>query len=268
MIDKERYVAMAEGHEYRYVEVSRRGPIAVLTLCRPPVNAIDDALLSELYARYEELAAATDVGAVVVRSRQAMFCPGVDIRMIRGFLADSEHGADRMVEFIRRIQGFYQLWYSLPVPTVAAMAGVATGGGLEFGLACDLRVASRSGRYGLPEAQIGLLPGAGGTQRLTRLAGPGVAARLILTAEMVSGEEAKALGIVQYCTDANDVERMALGLAEKLCAGSVAAARAIKRCIQLAPSEEGFEAEVTGSVQLLAEPRVREMVTSFLESRS
>lgn len=240
----------------------------MVTLCRPPVNAIDDALLTELYGRYDELAAATDIGAIVVRTRQAMFSPGVDIRMIRGFLADTEHGAARMVEFVRRIQGFYKLWYTLPVPTIAAMAGVATGGGLEFGLACDLRVASRSGRYGLPEAQIGLLPGAGGTQRLTRVAGPGVASRLILTGEMVHGEEAKALGIVQYCADADDVERVALDLAEKLCAGSIAAARAIKRCIQLAPSEEGFEAEVTGSAELLAEPRVREMVAAFLESRS
>lgn len=254
--------------ESTYVTISRKGPVAFLTLCRPPVNAINEELLDQLYAAHSELAAAQDIGAVIVRSRQAMFSPGVDIRMIRGFLSDGTGTFDAMLGFVRRIQGFYQLWHTLPMPTIAAMAGLATGGGLEFGLACDLRVASETARYGLPEAQIGLLPGAGGTQRLTRLAGAGVAARLILTGEMVRGDEARALGIVQYSVPSDEVEAKALQLAENLCAGSISAAREIKRCIQLAPSEAGFEAEVTATERLLAEPRAREMVQSFLQTRS
>lgn len=255
-------------HESTYVTISRKGPIAFLTLCRPPVNAINGELLDQLYSAHSELVAAQDIGAVIVRSRQAMFSPGVDIRMIRGFLEGRTGGSELMLGFARRLQEFYKLWYTLPMPTIAAMAGLATGGGLEFALACDLRVASDTARYGLPEAQIGLLPGAGGTQRLTGLAGAGVAARLILTGEMVRGDEARALGIVQYSMPSDDVEAKAVALAEKLCAGSPSAAREIKRCIQLAPSEAGFEAEMSATARLLAEPRAHEMVLSFLQSRS
>lgn len=243
--------------------LTRRGKIAVLTLARPPVNAINAALLDDLYNAREEIAQDPSIGAVVVRSSQRFFCPGVDINMIGGFLHGSD-GARQMVKFIRRIQGFFELWHQLPVPTIAAMAGTATGGGLEFGLASDFRVASVSARYGLPEAKIGLLPAAGGTQRLSRIAGVGVATRLIMTGDLVSGAEAERLGIVHFAVTPEEVENMAFSLAERLCQGSTAAIREIKACIALAPSAAGFTAEVDASARLLDAPESMKMVDAFL----
>lgn len=247
--------------------LTRRGAVGVLTLDRPPANAIDAETLTALQGLRGEIASDPSIRAVVVVGSSRIFSGGVDIGMIRDLLSH-EDGQDRMLAFIRRIQQFHTDWRALPVPTVAAVAGSATGGGLELALACDLRVAAREARLGLTEVRIGLVPGAGGTQMLTRLAGPATAARLILTGELVTGAEAERLGIVHTAVAAEEVSPTAFAWAEELASRSASALREIKRCLALAPSDEGYAAEISGSARLLSEPATVELVSSFFSRRA
>lgn len=249
------------------ISLTKRGGVGVLTLERPPVNAINEALLNELYDVHDRIVSDPDIRVVVVRSTQRFFSPGVDINMISGFLA-KENGPEVMEAFIRRIQGFYAKWQDLKLPTIAALEGTATGGGLEFALACDLRVACHDIRVGLPEVKIGLLPGAGGTQRLTRVAGIATATRLILTGELVSGTDAECLGIVHKAVARNEVEAQAFSWADGLAQLPSSSLAEIKHCLELAPSDAGFAAEIEGSARLLAVRDSRDMVNAFLDRRN
>lgn len=246
------------------ISLTKRENVAVLTLARPPVNAIDEPMLEELEGAYQRIRADEAVRSVVVRSAQRFFSPGVDIAMIHSLITGS-HDADSLLAFNRRLQHFYAMWAELGLVTIAAMEGTATGGGLEFALACDLRVASRDATVGLPEAKIGLLPGAGGTQRLTRVAGLAAATRLILTGELVSGAEAERLGIVHMAVERRDVEPQAFTWAGEVAALPRTTVAEIKRCLALAPSEAGFAAEIDGTGRVLAAPDSHRLIEKFLE---
>lgn len=240
--------------------------VAIVTLDRPPANAIDSETLDQLDAVCEQLECDEAIGAAVVRGGDTIFCAGVDIHMIGDLLAQASDGS-KMLDFVRRIQSSLARWRRIPIPTIAAVTGSATGGGLELAMSCDVRIASLRSRMGLTEVNIGLLPGAGGTQLLTRLAGPGVASRLILSGELVDGATAADLGIVHFAVDPQEVDTLARDWGLKLASKSRAAVREIKRCLALAPSSEGFAAEIDGSARLLGESATSELVGQFF-SRS
>lgn len=249
------------------ISLTQRAGVGVLTLARPPVNAIDAPMLGELEGAYERIRTDGSIRAVVVRSTQRFFSPGVDISMIDGLIADSD-SADSLLAFNRRLQQFYAMWAELDLVTIAALEGTATGGGLEFALVCDLRVAARDAKVGLPEVKIGLLPGAGGTQRLTRIAGLAAATRLILTGELVSGAEAERLGIVHRAVERHEVEAQAFTWANELADLPRTTLAEIKRCLALAPSEAGFAAEIDGTRRILAAPDPRTLIRKFLERKT
>jgi enoyl-CoA hydratase len=168
-----------------------------------------------------------------------------------------------MADFARLMQQAWAQIESLEIPTIAAINGAATGGGFELALACDVRIAARSARVGLPEVRLGVLPGAGGTQRLTRLAGTGVASLLILSGELVDAERALRLGIVEHV-----VPDRAFGIESRRVATIIAnhsphATRAIKRCIAKARGDDGYEAEIAASRQLYTTEEARESLRSF-----
>jgi enoyl-CoA hydratase/carnithine racemase len=146
------------------------GPVATLTLRHGSMNAIDDALLDELAATFEVVAAHSEVSVLRIRSERRAFSAGADLRLVARRL-ESALGADEMRATVRRFHHVYDRLETLPVVTIAEIEGHALGGGLELALACDIRIASHDAKLGLPEAKVGLLPGAGGTQRLTRLCG-------------------------------------------------------------------------------------------------
>src|SRR5207342_2828775 len=132
-----------------------------------------------------------------LRSAQKVFCAGADLREVRERI-DAADGPDRMYAYVAGIQRLYSRIERLSQVTIAEIGGAAMGGGLELALACDLRIAAAEAKLGLPEARLGLIPGAGGTQRLTRLCGPALAARLILGAEIIDGAAAERLGAVHW----------------------------------------------------------------------
>lgn len=247
------------------IKLSIAGSVATLLMSRPPVNAISDDWMDRWHGALDELAGHPEVAVLHVRSDQKAFCAGADLNRVREGFA-SAGGADGFVEWIKKIQDLYARIERLPQVTVAEIGGAALGGGFELALSCDLRVAGTKVKLGLPEAQLGLLPGAGGTQRLTRRCGQAVAARIILGVEPVSGAEGLTLGMVHWAVPAEDLASFAAGLAARIGTMPAAALAACKRCIAAAgePGEAGYLIERLESRRLIDRPETRERVTAFL----
>jgi enoyl-CoA hydratase len=239
--------------------------VATATLARPPVNAIDDDWIARLL-EIVQAAEAHGARALLIRSSERTFSAGADLSLMRSRF-DSEAGRARMVVFVREMQRAYARLESSPLVSVAEIGGAAMGGGLELALACDLRVAAVEAKLGLPEARLGLLPGAGGTQRLTRLCGEATAKRLILGAEVVDGAEAARLGIVQWAVPASEVICLARRLAQDVAALPAESLAACKRCIGAAreAGSGGYELEVEATGALLASADTQARVRAFLE---
>jgi len=235
--------------------------VAEIALDRPPVNAFDEAQVEGLAAALAQVRADPRASCVVV-SGAGMFSAGADIAMLAAW--QGEPGAPgRTVAFVRRMQQVYDEVAGFPLPTVAAISRAATGGGLELALACDFRVVARDARIGLPEVRIGLVPGAGGTQRLTAIAGRATAQRLILTGDLIDGVTAVALGLAHTAADPAQVAETARALAEQLAAQPRAALAAAKRCIAAAGTPAGFAAELDAVRELSGHAETRSLLTAF-----
>ena len=242
------------------------GSLATATLARASVNAIDEAWLARLDEVLATLERAKGVAALLLRSSERAFCAGADLALMRSRFGSSE-GRASMIAFVREMQRVYARLERLPQVTIAEIGGPALGGGLELALACDLRIASDTARVGLPEAGLGLLPGAGGTQRLRRIAGEAVAKRLILRAEVVGGADAAALGIVHWTVPAAELRARAGVIAGEVAALPAEALAHCKRCVGAASGIDGYEAEVQGTASLLASEETQRRVRQFLEKR-
>jgi enoyl-CoA hydratase/carnithine racemase len=246
--------------------VERRGRVLVATLARPPVNAIDAALLARLDAVVTEAEGDPAISLLHVRSAQKAFCAGADLALMRACMA-SPGGAETMVGVVRDMQRVFARIAAAPFVVLAEIGGAALGGGLELALACDLRVAAAEAMLCLPEARLGLLPAAGGTQRLTALSGAAVARRLILGGETVDGVEALHLGLVQWVRPAALLSEWTAALAQRIAAHPREALAASKRCIALAASgsQAGFDAEIAATRVLYASPQTQARIAGFLD---
>lgn len=250
------------------ISLSIEGAIAIATLSRPPVNAINEEWVARLDEVLDEIERLESVGVLWIRSSGKVFCAGADLALMRSIF-DSEEGRARMIDLTRRMQDVFARLEALPKVTLAEIGGAAMGGGFELALACDLRIVADSARVGLPEARLGLLPAAGGTQRMTRLCGESVARRLILGAELVGGAEAVALGLAQWSAQSGGIEDQARELAGRLAALPPATLAANKHCINIAAAggAGGFEAELQGSAMLLGEAETQRRVVQFLDKK-
>ncbi|MFF7888216.1 enoyl-CoA hydratase/isomerase family protein [Streptomyces sp. NPDC020794] len=209
------------------LRVELRDHIAVLTLDRPErLNAIGSATADRLTLALNELRDNDDVRALVVAGAGRAFSAGADIGEIESFTAPPQFHS-----FVQRLTDAYALLEDFPKPSVAAVHGFAFGGGLELALACDLRVAERGARLGLPEMKLGVLPGAGGTQRLPRLIPPAIAKQMILTGEPIAAERAHTLGLVNELAEPGEALDVAEALAAALTTGAPLALAAGKRLI-------------------------------------
>lgn len=247
------------------INLSTAAGVATLVLSRPPVNAVSDEVVTLFEAKLDELMARTDWKVLHLRSDQKVFCAGADLAEVRARF-DAPDGPELTRRYVTRLQQLYKRIEQLPQVTLAEIGGAAMGGGLELALACDLRVVALDSKLGLPEARLGLIPGAGGTQRLTRLCGRAIASRLILGAEIIEGAEALRLGIAQWAIARNDVAALAATIAGQIAALPAAALRACKRCIAAAaePGDAGYLDEVEATQQLSTNPETRRRVAAFL----
>ena len=216
-----------------------RGAVVVLILNRPArLNAIGSGVLGLLAAAVAQAAADDRVRALVIAGAGRAFCAGADLTEIEA-LPD----ARAFRGFITRMTEVYQLIADCPKPSVAALHGVAFGGGLELALACDLRVAETSAMLGVPEMKLGVLPGAGGTQRLPRLVPAGIARQMILTGEPVTAARAHEIGLVNELAGPGEGLTAALALAGQLAAGAPQALAVGKRLVN-----QGLEMNLAAAI--------------------
>jgi enoyl-CoA hydratase len=242
------------------VSLERDEQIAVVTLDRPPLNAIDAQLVTELAAATAELAADDATRAVVLRSAvEGVFMAGADLVEFERIASEAERAT--------LVQDVFTAFAELPQPTVAAINGHALGGGLELALACDFRFLARAegALLGLPEVRLGLLPGAGGTQRLTRLVGPGHATELIMKGLQLSPQEAVDEGLVHFLVEPEELEERARDYAVRLARQAPLALRGIKRAIRAAGRADGFAVERDAFREVLASEDAERGVKAFLE---
>ncbi|MCW5657175.1 MAG: enoyl-CoA hydratase/isomerase family protein [Burkholderiaceae bacterium] len=251
------------------LSTERVGDALLVTLERAPVNAINDELLAQLDAVLDEAEADERIAVLHLRSALPVFCGGADLALIRSCVATPQ-GRNEMVTIVQRMQRVFARLENVGCVTLAELGGATLGGGLELALACDWRIAAHDVRIGLPEAGLGLLAAGGGTQRLTRLVGPGIARRLILGAETVSGTEAERLGLVQWSVPAERLADTARALAQRCSELPRLALAENKRCIALAsaPHGDGFAAEIAATRRLYEHPETRRRVSAFLDKRA
>ncbi|TLS44204.1 enoyl-CoA hydratase/isomerase family protein [Streptomyces montanus] len=201
--------------------------VGTIRLDRPPMNALDVATQDRLKELAEEAARRDDVRAVVLYGGEKVFAAGADIKEMQAM----DHAA--MVVRSRALQDSFTAVTRIPKPVVAAITGYALGGGCELTLCADYRIAADNAKLGQPEILLGLIPGAGGTQRLARLIGPSKAKDLIFTGRMVKAEEALALGLVDRVVPAAEVYEQAHAWASKLAQGPALALRAAKESVDM-----------------------------------
>ena len=241
--------------------------IRVLALCRPPANALGLPLIDELNAALDDVEApgpAGQVKVVVVTSEvPGFFAAGADIKHMSAAddPAFAGYGA-ALRDTLNRLAAAEAI-------SIAAVDGLALGGGLELAMACTLRVGGPAARFGLPEVKLGLIPGAGGTQRLPRLVGRGRALEIMLTGRQVAADEALAIGLIDRLA-ADSAGKAALDLAAELAALSLPAQRAVIASVDAAyelPAADGHAFEAAQVNELLASGEAREGIAAFVAKR-
>ncbi|RSS84230.1 enoyl-CoA hydratase/isomerase family protein [Streptomyces sp. WAC06614] len=207
--------------------------VGTIRLDRPPMNALDIATQDRLRELAVEASDRSDVRAVILHGGEKVFAAGADIKEMQVM----DHAA--MVARSRALQDSFTAVARIPKPVVAAITGYALGGGCELALCADYRIAADNAKLGQPEILLGLIPGAGGTQRLSRLIGPSRAKDLIFTGRMVKADEALTLGLVDRVVPAAEVYEQAHAWAAKLAQGPAIALRAAKESV-----DAGLEADI------------------------
>ena len=216
------------------------GPLGFITLDKPPANSYDLEFMSEFSSAVDEAVAGATRVVIVQSASEKFFSAGADIKK---FL---EGDVSANMEMIKVSQAAFRRMAAAPQVFIAYIAGHALGGGLEIALACDIRLGA-AGQYkmGLPEVTLGLLPGNGGTQRLTRLIGPSRSLELLLTGRTYTVEEAREMGLVADVYNADDAEARVREYAARLAGGAALAVAAIKRCVH-----EGGELSLANGIAL------------------
>lgn len=250
------------------VLLERRDGVAIVTLNRPDrMNAISRPLVEALGRIGRELAAESTgaVHAVVLTGAgDRAFCAGADLKERAG-MSD-----DEVLAMLRLYRAELMWLNASPVPTIAAINGAAVGGGLELALLCDLRVAVESAVLGLPETTLGIIPAAGGTQRLPRILGEARAKELILLGRRVTADEALAFGLVnRVCPSDEPILAHTLEFIRPIIQGAPIAQRAALEAIRAAelPFERGLEAELTAYEPCIRSEDRREALQAFAEKR-
>jgi enoyl-CoA hydratase/carnithine racemase len=247
------------------VTFSAEGPLGFISLDNPPANSYDLAFMTDFSNAVDQALAGSPRVTIVQSANPKFFSAGADIKR---FL---EGDVDANMEMIRVSQAAFRRMAAAPQVFIAYVAGHALGGGLEIALACDIRLAA-AGLYklGLPEVTLGLLPGNGGTQRLTRLIGPSRALELLITGRTFNVEEAREMGLVADVYDTDQAQDKVLEYAARLAAGAALAIAAIKRCVYDGGQkalDDGLALEAELMEQLFRSKDASEGLNAFVEKR-
>lgn len=248
---------------YSSILVETRGRVGLVTLNRPQaLNSLNHALMRELMDALDAFDKNDDVGAMVITGNEKAFAAGADIKEMADESALDMTRNDHLAVFgrIRTIQK----------PVIAAVSGWALGGGCELALSCDMIIASESAKFGLPEVTIGVIPGAGGTQRLVRAVGKSIAMEMILNDRKINAQEALHFGLVNRVAPLSDYLNEALKLAEEIASRAPLAVRAAKRAINHSYEsflKDGLDEERQIFYNLFGTEDQKEGMKAFVEKR-
>lgn len=249
---------------YENIIVNKEGKTAVITINRPEsLNALNAKVLKELNTVLGELEADHEVRAIIVTgSGEKSFVAGADIKEFSNF---NQNEAE---ELARNGQNnVFNKIENLSKPVIAAVNGFALGGGLELAMSCHIRYASENAKLGLPEVTLGLIPGYGGTQRLPKLVGKGIANEMIFSAKMFPAQKAKEIGLVNEVFPQAELLVKAKELADTIAQNSPMAISKAIHAINLSYTDKGFETEIKYFGELFEMEDKKEGVSAFIEKR-
>jgi enoyl-CoA hydratase/carnithine racemase len=248
------------GWENEPVKLDRRDEVAILWLDNPPANSLAPNVIEALERAWNEIEG--KVKAMIVASpNPALFCAGADIK---AFTQMDEAGGKDLLD---RAHGLFRAWERSRVMTIAAVNGLALGGGCELAMACDVRLAAYSASFGQPEINLGIIPGFGGTQRLPRLVGPAKALEMNTVGEPISAEEAFEYGLVNRLEADHELFDTALAWARKFADQAPVALEQIKRVSHAGDLDEGIAAEKAAFATAFQSEDAREGIGAFLQKR-
>ncbi|QKQ99637.1 crotonase [Metallosphaera tengchongensis] len=251
--------------EFETIEVKKEGTLAWLILNRPDkLNALNLKLLEELYQAVKNFDSDNDVRVIIITGKGKAFCAGADITQ---FTELTPVNAWKFAKRGREVMDFIE---SIGKPTIAMINGYALGGGLELALACDIRVASEEAQLGLPEINLGIYPGYGGTQRLTRIVGKGKALEMMMTGDRIPARDAERYGLVNSVYPSADLEKETRKLAEKISEKSPVALSLIKEIVNRGIDSSlltGLSMESLGWGTIFSTEDKKEGVDAFLKKR-
>ncbi len=246
-----------------FVRVETDQAVATIRLDRPPMNALNGQVQDEIAAAADRLTRDDAIRAGVIYGGEKVFAAGADIKEM------AEASYAEMAADSTRLQAAFTAVAKIPKPVVAAITGYALGGGLELALCADFRVMGESAKVGQPEILLGIIPGAGGTQRLPRLIGPARAKDIVFTGRFVGAEEALAIGLVDKVVPDADVYAQARALVARYASGPAVALRAAKQAIDAGLDVDlatGLEIERLNFAGLFATEDQRTGMRSFVEN--
>ncbi len=250
----------------QFVKLTVEDRIAIITIDHAPVNAFDKTTLDELGSAVDEVVADANVkAAIVTGGGQLAFVAGADINEFTKLTT-----AEEAQKFIELGQSTFTKIENSPKPFIAAINGIALGGGMELALACHMRIIGDRARLGQPEINLGIIPGWGGTQRLTRIVGPAKATELILTGDNLTAQEAFRLNLVNKVVPGGEVLKTAKDLAKKITSKGALAIAAAMDAIGKARDAElagGLNVEAGNVVKLVGTEDAKEGITAFLSKR-
>lgn len=249
---------------YQHIIVKIENHIARVILNRPPVNALNRELVEELIDLALHFKSNEEVWLVAVTAHGKTFCAGADLKERAGVPQEN------VINFVKGIQNVAASWCEIPQPVIMGIHAPALGGGLEFALAGDILVASESATLGLPETSLGIIPAAGGTQRLAQRTSASIAKKWILTAKHFSAVEAKEDNVIDYVFPSEKFEKEFEKIVQQIAANAPLALRQAKKAIDSSYDEwllDGFENEKTFYQPLIATEDRKEALKAFIEKR-
>lgn len=248
-----------------YLTWSNEDRLAIITINRPPANALSSGLIKELSAALDEIETNRDIRVIVIHGEGRFFSAGADIKEFTTI-----QSSENFSNLGRFGQDLFERIESFPKPIIAAIHGAALGGGLELSMACHIRLVSEKAKLGLPELQLGLIPGFAGTQRLPKYVGTARAAEMLFTSEPISGKEAVQYGLANHAYPEEEVFERALTLARKIAKKSPGALKAAIELLNYAKTEQYYEAVKREAVlfgEVFSSNDGKEGIQAFIEKR-
>ncbi len=245
-----------------YIEFEKKEKLAILKLNNPPVNSLNLSLMDQLSETLGQIEGDRTIRAVILTGKGKFFAAGGDIQEL-----EKIHDSSEGTRLSHHIQSVFSKIETFPKPVIAAINGACLGGGLELALACHLRIADEEAVLGLPEINLALIPGGGGTQRLPRVVGRAKAYEMILSGEVVDAKEAYRIGLVNFVTPKGECMNHAERSGQKVSRKAHPAVAAAVKAIQASEGEEGMRREAELFGHLFETPERAEGLKAFLEKR-